>query len=943
MGLKMIIAYSFGMIDFLHYGHIQALMQAKQNSDFHVFGLVADQAMETWLGMKVSDYEEREGVLKQIRLIDDIMPQKNFDPTDNLKMLHKKYPNAKIVLYHGDDWKIVPAKEYLNSIKGEVVFTKYYDKLSPEKIVNKLTASKREAQKRSNLISTKANTLLSLKPLLKKGRIEDIFIVTYGTYVKKKHEIVRKIMEQFQGVKIVVRSSSVNEDSYEKSNAGHFDSILNVDSFDGEEIINAIDKVYKSYVSENLLEISENEQVLIQTMTKDAVCSGVIFTRDINENRPYYLINYDVAGITDAVTSGKGGETLWISRNIKTEDVDKEWRNLLAAVREIENILNNMVLDIEFAIDANDIVTIFQVRPLAANYRFKRRFHDNEFYETLSDVRENYRMFASEKEGMTSLSDMAFWNPSEIIGTNPHALDYSLYREIITKRAWSEGIAQLGYRFVPKDLMCRIGNKPYISLERSFEGLIPKTINVDLGNKLKNYYLRKAKHNPAAHDKIEFDIIYTCFDYSFEEIKTELGENSFSDAEIVQYMEALKLLTENAIKSYEETLQKDLLDLNILEENTDRIQQKIVFKETDVFALLRCFKELIMGLKQYGTPQFSRQARCAFISRAHCKSLVKKGYFLENQMEEFLLSIHTVASEFEADYTSFQTGELSRDKFNKKYGHLRAGTYDIRTLRYDELEFKINDTTALKNDINKIKKEHKQNEMKLDIAILKKALDDIGFDIDVQKYYDFLKTSIEMREYFKFVFTKTLSLALKSLVLAGECIGISRNELSYIEMADILSAEYYDTEYELKQYWETLILQRKKKYKQYEQLILPELIWEEKNISVIHFSESKASYITSSLVESDVAVLDSDDNTMSGNIGGKIVLIEKADPGYDWIFSQNIKGLITKYGGAASHMAIRCAEFGIPAAIGCGEKKYSSLQHAKALCLDCKKGEIKII
>ena len=55
-------------------------------------------------------------------------------------------------------------------------------------------------------------------------------------------------------------------------------------------------------------------------------------------------------------------------------------------------------------------------------------------------------------------------------------------------------------------------------------------------------------------------------------------------------------------------------------------------------------------------------------------------------------------------------------------------------------------------------------------------------------------------------------------------------------------------------------------------------------------------------------------------IDGKIVLIENADPGFDWIFTRDVKSLVTKYGGANSHMAIRCAEFGLPAAIGCGEQ-----------------------
>ena len=71
--------------------------------------------------------------------------------------------------------------------------------------------------------------------------------------------------------------------------------------------------------------------------------------------------------------------------------------------------------------------------------------------------------------------------------------------------------------------------------------------------------------------------------------------------------------------------------------------------------------------------------------------------------------------------------------------------------------------------------------------------------------------------------------------------------------------------------------------------------------------------------------------------------IDKADPGYDWIFTRGIRGLITKYGGVASHMAIRCAEFEIPAAIGCGEKifDYVLRRENEIVKLDCGKGVIQ--
>ena len=40
-------------------------------------------------------------------------------------------------------------------------------------------------------------------------------------------------------------------------------------------------------------------------------------------------------------------------------------------------------------------------------------------------------------------------------------------------------------------------------------------------------------------------------------------------------------------------------------------------------------------------------------------------------------------------------------------------------------------------------------------------------------------------------------------------------------------------------------------------------------------------------------------------------------------------------------MAIRCAEFGIPAAIGCGTKIYAYVSGLEAILLDAKRGKIR--
>ena len=98
---------------------------------------------------------------------------------------------------------------------------------------------------------------------------------------------------------------------------------------------------------------------------------------------------------------------------------------------------------------------------------------------------------------------------------------------------------------------------------------------------------------------------------------------------------------------------------------------------------------------------------------------------------------------------------------------------------------------------------------------------------------------------------------------------------------------------------------------------MPDVVTGEGDIDLVCMQEARPNFITEGHVTGETA---SPEEMGSVDLSGKIVLLEKADPGFDWIFAQEIAGLITCYGGAASHMAIRCAEFGVPAAIGCGKK-----------------------
>lgn len=779
-----------------------------------------------------------------------------------------------------------------------------------------------------NIISTKANTLYAMKNLIKKARIEKMYILKVEDFWRDKERVCQEIRERFEGSRIVVRSSSTQEDSLKYSNAGHYKSILDVDSASLEEIQDSVEQVIASYQED--MESVLGEQVLIQRQATDVCLSGVIFTRNLKGDRPYYLVNYDDRGSTDSVTSGRGGKMLWIAKDIMPKKLPPHWKSLVQAVREVENIIEGIPLDIEFAIDSNNEIILFQVRPLAAGYHETDIKDDHAFFLLKKKVREQYERKVDIITGRTmKLSDMAFWNPSEIIGTNPKTLDYSLYREIITHNAWNSGINKLGYRKLDQDLMYQVGNKPYINLNYSFYSLIPASVSEGLAMRLVDFYQKRLEEDLSAHDKIEFEIAYSSYDFMTEKNSLKMLEYGFTEEERRTLIDAVKEITIDAVNNQDRLIKEDMESLAVLDKCRDKMEQ-LRRSDAGIYEIAKGILELLNTLETYGTPQFARQARIAFIARSFIRTLSEAGYYSHEETDGFMKSISTVSSAFNDDFEQFSNNKMSSEEFYAKYGHLRSDTYDIRSERYDAMNFRPVSAR------NKTPKNSKY--LDIDLAPLKKALDDNGIDIPEKDFKKFLIKGIEQREYFKFEFTKSLSLVLELIRKIGNIAEVRVEDLSWLSVADIRAIRKDVQSEALKEKWLELAYTRRKQYREYRTLLLPEVILSPLSFDIIPVYEARPNFITSKRIEGEVVMLEDDKDA---DITGRIVVLTKADPGYEWIFTKNIKGFITKYGGAASHMAIRCAEFDIPAAIGCGEKIYNAVSKMDYLELDCKNGEIK--
>ncbi len=951
------IAYSGVVGDLFHYGHLQSLQLAKSLADYNICGVFTDEAVEEYRAKPICNYQERKAVFQNLNCVDRVMLQSTKDSTENLKKIHEEFPDAEIILVHGDDLEDVPGAEYIKSIGGRIVKHPYYARLSNFKIINTLLEQKdqfkdildlgsyiksptKNSAKNKIIVSSKADTLKALQSLLTKSSIEPLYSFTISDWKNDKNEILQNIKTRFSPQKIVIRSSAVTEDTLEKSMAGYFESILNVDTQKKPEIEAAVGHVIDSYHQKS--GESSFNQVLVQRQTENIFMSGVIFTRTLHTNGPYYVINYDdQTGSSDSVTSGKEHQCIYISHF--STSIPEKMKKVLEAVKEIEELIPHIPLDIEFALaqQQDQLKTvIFQVRPLAANLHAEN-FHQ-EVKEKISQLKNKFQQLAvkpNHLEGETTFwGDMPDWNPAEIIGDHPNYLDYSLYDYLITNSAWHEARTSQGYYNVkPAKLVELFGNKPYVNVRNTFNSFTPASISPALRQKLLQFYLRKLQQHPHLQDKVEFDILFTCYDLNFSQRAAELKNEGFHDSDLEELQQSLRELTNHLFLQFPHCLDTDIKTVLSLEQFRQVIIAKIKKEDHSAKELLNYAKVLLDECRKKGTVQFSRLARLAFIGKALMKSLVHQDNISQNDFDQFYNSISTVATKMNLDFRRLMQGELQKEEFIQEYCHLRPGTYDITSPRYDQNVHLISEAK-----ITVAAPEEKANaefseEM---LARLTAALEKEKLQFDALHLLSFVEKSTRAREFSKFEFTKNLSEALELIAQAGEKMGFTRKEIALLDINDIFRINATADLQETTQQWKLLIKEKEKERTINQRLVLPSLIFSPEDFDIVQHYQAKPNFITQKNIQSKVVYLNGMADQKIPDIKNSIVILENGDPGYDWIFTRNIAGLITKYGGVASHMSIRCAEFGLPAAIGCGELIFNQIRDAENILLDCKQNKI---
>ena len=772
-------------------------------------------------------------------------------------------------------------------------------------------------------LETKARTLINLAKIVRCASILPAIRVSYEQWTNSRQYCLAQIDNEFNDICVIVRSSCSREDSTDQSNAGAFLSVKDVSALD---IGNAIDKVFASYKCDLTA-----EEVLIQPMLEDVVRAGVAFSHDPGTKSPYRVINYSDGPSTSEVTSGEGG-AVWIYAARNPNPLPNQLQPVRDLLEELLSIFNQCPLDIEFAVTkprttsetSREVLWLLQVRKLhilpPIETEESQSLRLAEVYKSISRSMQPHPYLLGAR---TVYGVMPDWNPAEIIGLRPKPLSLSLYRELITDSIWAYQRNNYGYRNLRSfPLLTNFYGAPYIDVRVSLNSFIPSKIENPLAERLVEYYLDKLIKNPELHDKIEFEIVISCFTFDIDAKLAVLRDNGFSDKDCKAIKSSVIGLTNNILNSSNSVLENDLQKIDRLVENRDKILKSSLDDIGKIYWLIE-------DAKRYGTLPFAGLARAAFIAISLLESLVEIGILSETEKQTFLSTIMTVSSQIGADLKS-----LSRDEFLSKYGHLRPGTYDIDSVRYDEAPEKyFSDSTEYapcdKQAVNFSLSDGQVRE-------INNLLIDNGMELDADQLFEFFRVAIEWRERSKFQFTKNLSDVLSLIVSLGESVGLDREALSYLSVGEILELNI-----SLESAAENLtssINKGRKLYEKTRRMHLPPLITTGSDVWSFEIPKAQPNYITQKQVVAHVCT--PDDTT---RLRGAIVAVPSADPGYDWLFTYEIAGLITAWGGVNSHMAIRASELGVPAVLGAGELLFEQWSSARSLYLDCAGRRVEII
>lgn len=740
--------------------------------------------------------------------------------------------------------------------------------------------------------------------------VDPFLVFSVDRWRRSRTSVIQEIKASELGDIVIVRSSASEEDMPGGA-PGLYRSKLWVKRNDEQGCIDAIEYVIKSYSKKDRDRTGTQDEVIVQRQCLDVTLCGVVRS---SSDRGYCHIDFDdETGSTDTVTAGKQCKSLDVIL-VKQLPLAAPWGAIREMVWYVQELLGSVSIVLEYAIDSKRSIHLFQARQTAETSAPLSPDSIVGIVKARTDL----------NVAELPLSDMTDWNPAELLGDRPKPLAVSLFKALITDGAWLEGRRSLGYRDIQHpQLLTSVAGKPYVIIERSFLSLTPASVSSSLAEAVVHNRIKALQANPTLHDKVELFLLFTAADVVPVRRTAVLREEGFPSAVVTELEESLCDLTNRVVLGAPEWARIDADSCALIGQDYAGRGASLQEEMNGVLmAVKRC--------RTLGVVPFARQARLAFVARDLMNRLREAGAVTADWEKSWWLQVHTILDDVLDGFDRLVAGTLRRIDFNDAFGHLRASTFDICSLRYDQIpQLPLPAFNALGSVRDNLCTKDPVNSVEL-------CLRASGLRFSAEQFFAFARESTRLREAIKFEFTKLLSAIIEGIARIGELLGFTREEMAFVTLDELCAfPEAAFDPCNLESRLRDLIENRRSAWLCLGSLQLPELIFAVDDLSAVPLLASRPTFVTEERVSSQVVVISPDSMSNPPLLGGKVVVIESADPGFDWIFAFPISGLITKFGGANSHMAIRCSQLHLPAAIGCGTSTYTRLLKSTHVQLDC--------
>lgn len=655
-----------------------------------------------------------------------------------------------------------------------------------------------------------------------------------------------------------------------EAQAGAWLSLLGVDA---GALPDAIDRVFASYG-----EARPGDRVLVQREVQGARLAGVASSRALPDGAPYRVASIVLAASNVGVTAASAqGWTTYEQGAAPPVGRFAALRRVLAATLAALQGRAGREIEIEWLWRGAKLHVV-QVRALelpavaGAALRLPMR-------------RAQRAIARATAESAGVLAWMPDWNPAELLGEHPRPLARALFGALIADRSWSQARAAMGYAPVAGGLLQPIAGRPYVRVERSLASLLPATLAPRQRAGIVARQLRQLCAHPELHDRVEFELACSAFEFGSDWMRRAgpWPRGLLREWRAALLAQAPQLYALAPLRAHAERARFALAG--------ERHRPRAAPTPRD---WLRALAQLRLD---WALP-FAQSARRCFAYEALLRSAQRLAAITADELSEWRRAASLPA---QGDWRAALrpgTFEISSQSLRERGAPLAAGA-----ARAPRRPFLGARTRAALDALCA------QHGLALDAAALQ-----AGFML-----------AHRARDWGKAVLSVELSAALDALADWAAARGFGTEDLSWLELSDLRAGEVGR--------WRARIESARARHAQDACLRMPALIDARTRLDAVLVPPGRPVYLGRGRVLAGARRIGLE--TRPAQVGpGAILLLERCEPGFDWVFASRPCALVTAFGGPNAHVALRAHELGLPALLGVGPEALQRMAAMPALEID---------